>query len=260
MLIDWFTVGAQAINFLVLVWLLKRFLYRPILNAIDAREKRVAEQLAEATAKKAQAEKEREDFLARNAAFDHERAALLAKAEEAARADGKKLLEDSRRTAEALSAQRYRALEEETRNLKDLIRDRTRDEVFAIARKALQDLAGDSLERRAAEAFLRQLQNMGAAERADLKAAIEKSDGPLIVRSAFELPPDQCAAIKLALEKEFSATGDIRFQIAPELVAGVELSAGGHKASWSISGYLASMEEDLARLLSEKARAHSENA
>ena len=38
MLIDWFTVVAQAANFLVLVWLLKRFLYKPILGAMDARE------------------------------------------------------------------------------------------------------------------------------------------------------------------------------------------------------------------------------
>jgi F-type H+-transporting ATPase subunit b len=37
MLIDWFTVGAQVLNFLILVWLLKRFLYGPILDAIDAR-------------------------------------------------------------------------------------------------------------------------------------------------------------------------------------------------------------------------------
>ena len=42
MLIDWFTVIAQMLNFLILVWLLKRFLYQPILDAIDAREKGIA--------------------------------------------------------------------------------------------------------------------------------------------------------------------------------------------------------------------------
>jgi len=52
MLIDWFTVVAQVVNFLILVWLLKRFLYRPILNAIDAREKRIATKLADAAAKR----------------------------------------------------------------------------------------------------------------------------------------------------------------------------------------------------------------
>jgi len=42
MLIDWFTVGAQALNFLILVWLMKRFLYKPVLHAIDEREMRIA--------------------------------------------------------------------------------------------------------------------------------------------------------------------------------------------------------------------------
>ena len=56
MLIDWFTVGAQIVNFLILVWLLKRFLYKPILDAIDAREKRIAAELADADTKKAEAE------------------------------------------------------------------------------------------------------------------------------------------------------------------------------------------------------------
>jgi F-type H+-transporting ATPase subunit b len=52
MLIDWFTVGAQVLNFLILVWLLKRFLYKPILHAIDAREQRIAKELADADAKR----------------------------------------------------------------------------------------------------------------------------------------------------------------------------------------------------------------
>lgn len=57
MLIDWFTVAAQAVNFLVLVWLLKRFLYKPILGAMDAREQRIASQLRQAEAEKAEAKK-----------------------------------------------------------------------------------------------------------------------------------------------------------------------------------------------------------
>ena len=79
MLIDWFTVGAQALNFLILVWLLKRFLYEPILRAIDAREKRIATELADADAKKAEAQKERDEFQQKNGEFDRQRAALLSR-------------------------------------------------------------------------------------------------------------------------------------------------------------------------------------
>ena len=57
MLIDWFTVGAQALNFVILVWLMKRFLYKPVLAAIDVREKRIAKEIADADAKKADAQK-----------------------------------------------------------------------------------------------------------------------------------------------------------------------------------------------------------
>ena len=62
MLIDWFTVSAQVVNFLILVWLMKRFLYKPILHAIDAREQRIAKKIADADAKRAEAEKEREQW------------------------------------------------------------------------------------------------------------------------------------------------------------------------------------------------------
>ena len=80
MLIDWFTVGAQALNFLILVWLLRRFLYKPILHAIDAREKRIATELADADAKKAEAQRERDEFQHKNEEFDQQRAALLRQA------------------------------------------------------------------------------------------------------------------------------------------------------------------------------------
>jgi F-type H+-transporting ATPase subunit b len=74
MLIDWFTVGAQALNFLILVWLMKRFLYKPVLAAIDAREKRIAAELADAETKKTDAKKERDEFQKKNDEFDQQRA------------------------------------------------------------------------------------------------------------------------------------------------------------------------------------------
>jgi len=57
MLADWFTIVAQALNFLILVWLMKRFLYKPVLHAIDEREKRIAKELADADAKKGRSPK-----------------------------------------------------------------------------------------------------------------------------------------------------------------------------------------------------------
>ena len=105
MLIDWFTVGAQALNFLILVWLMKRFLYKPILNAIDAREKRIAAELADADAKKAEAQKERDEFQHKNEEFDQQRAALLSKATDEAKAERQRLLDEARQGGRRLERQ-----------------------------------------------------------------------------------------------------------------------------------------------------------
>src|ERR1700735_4485553 len=110
MLIDWFTVGAQALNFLILVWLLKRFLYKPILNAVDAREKLIATELSEARAKMTEAQKERDDFQHKNEVFDQQRAALFDKATDEAKTERQRLIDEARKAADALSAKRQEAL------------------------------------------------------------------------------------------------------------------------------------------------------
>src|ERR1035437_6700654 len=113
MLIDWFTVGAQALNFLILVWLLQRFLYKPILDAIDTREKRIAAELADAAAKKAEAQKERDEFERKNEEFDTRRAALLSKATEEATVERQKLLDEAKQAAANLSLKHQEALRAE---------------------------------------------------------------------------------------------------------------------------------------------------
>ena len=102
MLIDWFTVAAQIVNFLILVWLLKHFLYKPILDAIDAREKRIAAELADADAKRADAGKERTDFENKNKAFDEQRSALLGKATDEAKTERERLIDETKKYAESV--------------------------------------------------------------------------------------------------------------------------------------------------------------
>src|SRR5580700_2283763 len=97
MLIDWFTVAAQVVNFLILVWLLKRFLYKPVLAAIDEREKRIATQLQDAEKKKAEALKEQTDFQHKNDEFERQRFALLLEVTSSGKNERDKLLETARR-------------------------------------------------------------------------------------------------------------------------------------------------------------------
>lgn len=249
MLIDWFTVGAQALNFLILVWLMKRFLYKPILNAIDAREKRIATELADADAKRAEAQKERDEFQHKNQEFDRQRAALVSKATAEAQAERQRVLDEARKEADAVRAKREDALRKEQQNLGQEIIRWTQKEVFAITRKALADLATASLEERMSAVFVQRLRALTGAAKEKLAIALGASTRPVPVRSAFELPHEEQAAIQKALNETFSADIPIQFETVPELVSGIELSANGQKVAWSIAEYLATLETSASELL-----------
>lgn len=255
MLIDWFTVGAQVLNFIVLVWLMKRFLYKPVLGAIDAREKKIAAELAEANRRKAEAQKEQDEFQLKNETFDSQRAALLKKATEEAMAERHRLLDEARKAADALSARRQEALRKDAKNLNQAIGRRIQQEVFAVARKALTDLATTSLEERMGEVFTRRLREMDGPAKASLGHALRTSSDPALVRSAFALPAAQRAAIQHALDETFAADIRVRFEIAPDLVSGIELSTNGQRVGWTVADYLASMEEGVGELLKEQEKA-----
>ena len=245
MLVDWFTVGAQAINFVILVWLMKRFLYQPILDAIDAREKRIAGELADADAKRAEALVERDEFQRKNDAFDQERAALLNHATRDAERERRRLMDEARQAADAWSATRHETLRREAQSLNELIRHHVQHEVFTIARRVLTDLAAESLEDRMVNQFVQKLRALNVEERSRL-AALGGSPGTVIVRTAFDLAPAQQASTEGAIGDLMGTGTRVRFETAPDLVSGIELAADGHKVAWSIAEYLGLAREGRA--------------
>jgi len=254
MLIDWFTVAAQAVNFLILVWLLKHFLYKPILNAIDAREKGIAAQLAEAATKKAEAQKEHDDFQSKNKAWDDQRSALLSKATDEANTEKDHLLAEANKQADALRQAQAAALQNDQKRLSTQIIHLTKEEVFSITRKTLADLATVSLEERIGEVFTRRLREMDTRSKATLGDSLKSESEPAVVRSTFALPANQRAAIQNAINETFSADVRLRFETAPETVCGIELSANGQKVAWSIAAYLEALDQKVGALLTAESK------
>jgi len=236
----------------VLVWLMKRFLYKPILDAIDAREKRIALALLDAVLKQTAAQKERDEFHSKNAEFDQQRNELLSQVKDEIKAERQHLLDEARQVADALRVKRQDALTSELQSLqRDIVR-RNREEVFAIANKVLTDLAGTPLEQRMAEVFMRRLRALHGKAKETLGAALKTAPEPAVVRSAFALVADERAKIQNVINETFAVDVHLRFETAPELVSGIELTANGQKVAWSIADYLTALKTGVGELLKEQ--------
>lgn len=252
MLIDWFTVVAQAINFLILVWLLKRFLYQPILDAIDAREQRIAQTLAEADAKKAAARLERDEFERKNRELDEQRQSMVSRMQDEVSGLRQKLLDDAQSAAERLQAKWHVSLQRQQQRLGEGLSRRVQDEVFSITRKTLLDLADDDLEASIINVFIGRLRQLDGEALANFVQALTAAEESVRIRSAFELTDEQQTAIRQVLSEIFPADAAVRFDCEPDLIAGIELTVGGRRVAWSIEDYLKTLKDSLGDLVREQ--------
>jgi F-type H+-transporting ATPase subunit b len=252
MKINWFTVIAQVINFLILVWLLKRFLYKPILKAIDEREKKIAGQIKDADDKKAVAVKEQADFKKRNDDFDAQKKALMDKAVADANAQRDKLLEDAKNAANTLRDKLEKA--EKEKLVADALESesKTQKQVFAITKKALKEMASSSLDEQSVNTFIKRLHALNDDEKQQFITAFKSNANTILVRSAFDLPAPQQTAITDAVNETLGTKTTLQFKTSPELIGGIELTTNGYKLAWSLEEYLKALQNSIAASTKDK--------
>jgi F-type H+-transporting ATPase subunit b len=247
MKINWFTVIAQVINFLILVWLLKKFLYKPILNAVNQREKKITDQIKDADDKKAAAQKEQDDFKKKNDDFDQQKKALMDKAVADAKTEKQKLIDGAKAEASTLRATMENAAKEKQESDNVTKAEKTQQQVFAITRKALADIASISLEEQSANTFIKHLKESNDEEKKQFIDAFKSNSNAILVRSAFELAAKQQGEINDAVNVILSADTLLQFKTTPEIISGIELSTNGYKLTWSLSEYLDSLEKSILK-------------
>ena len=252
MLIDWFTVIAQIINFLVLVYLLQRFLYGPIIKAMDKRQEKIAFRLEGARKKKDEARQEVELFLKKNREFEARREEMLSQLKKEVEARKAELIKESRSQVEADIAGWYVAVQKEKETFLRDIRRHVVSHTCAIVRRAMKDLSNADLESCVTKVFIERLQNMGANEREALVQAIKHSVKGIRVNSAFEIPEELTKKIAQLLQNLTTVPVNVRFEILPELVCGIELKLQGRKISWDIADYLESFEKSIGAAIEAK--------
>ncbi|MGM0556740.1 MAG: F0F1 ATP synthase subunit delta [Myxococcota bacterium] len=249
--IDWFTVTAQIFNFLVLVWLLKRFLYGPILEAMDEREERIADEMQEATSLREEAEERIEEYDKKTEELEQREEDIIESAEDEARDRQKEMLEQARREVEHTAEQWYASLRREQQDVLQDVRRRTEHGLFDTIRQALSDLADADLERQIVGTFIHRLQEASDDELPTLESD-EDGSRKLQVRTSVSLTGDQRERISELLRERYGDEVEPSFNVVSELIGGVEVRVDGHKFGWSMTQYLDSLEEKLDERLRER--------
>lgn len=115
-----------------------------------------------------------------------------------------------------------------------------------MARRLLTDLAGAELEQRIVITFIERLEWLEHGDRERISDSDARS---AIVRSGFPVPDELRARLEAALHRHLPADVEARFEVAPELVCGVEVVLGSHKITWAVADYLGTLEEEVLRTL-----------
>ena len=245
MRIDWTTLALQLINFAILVWLLQRFLYRPVLKVIDARRQAGDMRYAEAQRVAEAAKRQLADIETQRAGVAADRAAALAEAQEAAR----QLLDTRRaqaeREARALLEEARRTLARERESLLAEARDTALDLAAGMARRVLAEIPESLRIEGWLERIDRHLRSLADPERAELVGELTGGD-PLRVVSAWPIPPAVGERWRARLREALGSNTTVTFETDAALIGGAQLCFPHATLSFSVQGAVRALQEEAA--------------
>ena len=251
MLINWFTVAAQIVNFLILVALLKHFLYGPIVAAMTAREGKIAACLMEAQEKNQLAAQAEACLSQKIRETEEQRQEMLTEAGRQAEAYKEELFSRARQEVEGIRQNWAASLEREKETFLHELKERLAREVLAITRRVLRELGSVELEQRLIEVFLERLPQLAPEEQRAIRESVEEIGGELLVTTAFELSDEIRRKIATQVQRQFGPGLAFRFATSEDLLAGIELLTGSRKLAWSHGSFLDTLEESLRQALEE---------
>ncbi len=246
MTLDWWTLALQILNFLVLVWLLQRFLYRPARRVIEERRARQEAALAEARRLQEEAAAKEAELEEKAKALEAERMKLREELRSELEAERARLLEAAREEAQALVERTRKALEEERRRTLEELRGELAGLATVLARRILEELRGPLLDEVFFARLERHLAALPEAERRELLGDAGAQGGELRLVTANALEERRRRDWRNRLERIFGTALELRFAEDPALLAGVELQLPYARLRFTLAGQLERARQEMA--------------
>lgn len=258
MLINWFTVFAQVLNFLILVALLRGFLYKPILKVMRKRQALLEERWQEAERLQAEAQQTLLTYEQQQQEFQGQQAALLAEARAATEQDRQHQLAQLQQEIGEQRAAWQTDLHREQDAFLRTLRQKVIHQTYAIARQALTDLANADLERQIVQVFCDRLHHLDAPQRQAIAQTLSQPHQPILIHSSYELPSDLRQKVIGELHSQFSISHPVEFVTESNLLCGIEMKLAGQEIVWSLDTYLQTLEQRLSDALTQEETSYHE--
>jgi F-type H+-transporting ATPase subunit b len=218
MTLDVWGLGLQAVNVLILVWLLSRVFWRPVAGAIARRQETAQAMIETAQATQAQADAALEEARRARDGIAAEHAAMLARARKDAEAAARTTRAEARAEAETLLSAARTRIDRDIAAARTSNARQAADLSLVIAAKLLAHMNGPVVQ----SAFLAQLvEAIAAMPAADRATLIDDRNGIQIVTAKD--PGAARDTIEAAVREALGGTPDLRFVTDPDLIAGLEL-------------------------------------
>ncbi len=239
MQIDWTTFVLQIVNFLVLLWILTRFFYRPVLDVLARRQAGIERTLTQAHETEARAASLQIQFEGRLAQWEAEKAAARARLEAELTAERLRQMQLLER---ALAQERERVAAQEAHRREEMLHEleaRAVEQARRFATRLLSRLADPRLEARLVEVFVEELAGLPEEPLAGLRAAVQAPQAQAVVTSAYPLDEDQRSRVRDALAARLGQALPIEFGQDERLLAGLRVSVGPWQLGLSLADELA---------------------
>ena len=248
MLINWFTVIAQILNFLVLVFLLQRFLYKPIMQTIKKRQTMIDAKWEDAEIAQQEAQREADTYRQQQQKLQHQKETVTAKMLSKVEQEHQQLLIKARQEVEEMQMKWREALLQEQNDFTRSLRQQIAEQTNIVVRKALQDLANANLEQQIIANFTQRLQEIDENQRQIITKSLQNYSQPIIIKSSFEISPSSRQKIIKALQIQIVSNNPLEFQTSPDLICGIQVKLAAYIISWNLDDYLQTLESRFQQL------------
>lgn len=239
---DIWTFLFQIVNFAVLLFILKRLLYKPVREIIEKRRSLIRQNIEDAEKTKKEAAELKEKHKKELDNLNEQRFHMLEKLKEEVSEDRKKMMSKAKEDADKLIEKEKALFEIEKKRLGAELKDEAIRVVAVFASNLLKDISDEEIHRAVFRKFFR---DPGKISTAILKIKETGEPLPVSLLTAYPLDGDESRRFQETVESVFSKKAAVKTDVDKSLIAGIRIKIGDAVYDFSLSGQVEAFKSKL---------------